>query len=133
MNQIAELNSRIKATVGVSKIHGVGVIAIRKISKGEMVYANALPKIYRIPFGSIGKLFPEVRKIILDRWPSIVNEGVVVAHDVRLVSLMNHSVSPNYNPETDTALRDINVGEEITENYCSMKNVEQVYKWLKCK
>ena len=135
MNPIDELNIQIKATVGVSKIHGVGVMALRKIRKGELVYANALPKIYRIPFGSLGKLFPEVRKVILDRWPSIVNDSVIVAHDVRLVSLMNHSPDPNYEPETDTALRDVEDGEEITEDYTKMPNWENIWpinknQWL---
>src|SRR3990172_5847412 len=135
MNPIDELNIQIKATVGVSKIHGVGVMALRKIRKGELVYANALPKIYRIPFGSLGKLFPEVRKVIMDRWPNVVNESVMVAHDVRLVSLMNHSSDPNYDPQTDTALRDINAGEEILEEYTKMPNWENIWpinknQWL---
>src|SRR3990167_63136 len=127
MDQIAEINSQVKATVGVSKIHGVGVIAITSIPKGNRVYANELPRMYKMPYGSINKLFPEIKKIILDRWPSLVNGGRIVIHDVRLLSLMNHSPDPNYAPETDTVLRDIGVGEEILEVYTKIANWEKVW------
>src|SRR3990167_6765713 len=129
-DEINELNSIIKARIGVSKIHGVGVIATRDISKGEMVYADRMPKVYQVPYGSMSKLFPEVREIILERWPSIINGGKFIAPDARLLSFMNHSEDPNYDPITDTALRKIWKGEEITENYKQMKNWEKVYPWL---
>src|SRR3990167_10219816 len=105
-HQIDELNSRVKATVGVSKIHGVGVIALTGILKGQRVYANQLPKIYKLSYSALSGLFPWVRKVILDRWPNVVNDGVIGAYDVRLVSLMNHSFDPNYEPKTDIALKD---------------------------
>lgn len=138
MNQedtIAKLNSEIKATVGVSKIHGVGVIAIRPIRKGERVYANALPRIGKIPPGSLGKLFPEVKKLILDRWPLVMAGEAIGIHEVRLLSLMNHSSTPNYDPMTDEALCDIMEGEEVFEDYTKMPNYEKVWplnknKWL---
>ena len=131
--QLAELNSIIKANLGLSKIHGIGVIAVRSISKGDKIYADKLPNVYHIPYGSINKLFPEAKKIILERWPSIINGSKFIYPDARLLSFMNHSLEPNYDPETDTALRKIEVGEEITENYCSMENAEKVYSWLDCK
>ena len=129
-DEINELNSIIKARIGVSKIHGVGVIATRDISKGEMVYADRMPKVYQVPYGSMSKLFPEVRGIILERWPSIINGGKFIAPDARLLSFMNHSEDPNYDPITDTALRKIWNKEEITENYKQMENWEKIYPWL---
>lgn len=133
--QIIELNTIAKATLGVSKIHGIGVIALRTIRKGETIHANRMPKIYHIPYGSLGKLFPEVRKIILERWPSIVNGSKFIYPDARLVSFMNHGYG-NYDPKTDTAMRDIRAGEEITENYKTMPNWEKVWPleknlWIK--
>ena len=132
-DEINELNSIIKARIGVSKIHGVGVIATRDISKGEMVYADRMPKVYQVPYGSMSKLFPEVREIILERWPSIINRGRFIAPDARLLSFMNHSEGDesNYDPATDTAIRDIKKGEEITENYKTMENWSKIYSWLK--
>jgi len=131
--QIAILNTMAKATLGVSKVHGIGVIALRDIKKGETIYADKMPNVFSIPFEDLDKLYPEVREMILDRWPSIVNGSDFIYPDARLVSFMNHSFEPNYDPETDTALKDIREDEEITENYCQMPNVEKVYPWLDCK
>src|SRR3990167_7087634 len=125
---IAQLNTIIKANLGVSKVNGIGVIAVRDIKKGEKIFADKLPSIYHIPYGSIGKLFPEARKIILERWPSIVNGSKFIYPDARLVSFMNHSVAGhNYDPLTDTAECDILKGEEILENYKLMPNWEKVW------
>ena len=104
-DEINELNSIIKARIGVSKIHGVGVIAIRDIEKGEMIYADRMPRIYKIPYGSISKLFPEVRGIVLERWPLIINGEKFIAPDARLLSFMNHSSDDakiNYDPTNST-------------------------------
>src|SRR3990167_5200909 len=125
--EIIKLNSEVKANLGVSRIHGIGVVAIRSIAKGDKLYADRMPNIYQIPYGSISKLFPEVKKIILERWPSIVNGSKFIYPDARLVSFMNHSDSPNYDPITDTAICAIMEGEEITEDYKLMPNWEKVW------
>ena len=131
--QINQLNSVSKATLGVSKIHGIGVIALVDIYEGETIHADRMPVVYSIPYGSLGKLFPEVREEILKTWPNVINGSKFIYPNSRLLSYMNHSDNPSYDPKTDTALRKIRAGEEITENYCTMQNVEKVYKWLKCK
>ena len=71
--QILELNHLAKATLGVSKISGIGVFALRNIQKGRNVFADRMPKVYTIPYSSLGKLLPEVKKMVLERWPSVVN------------------------------------------------------------
>ena len=129
--QILEINTLAKATLARSEIHGIGVFAITFIPKGTTVYAYKMPELYHIPYGSIRKLFPEVRKIILDRWPSIVNGSKFIYPDARLLSFMNHSSEPNYNPKDDTALEDINAGDEIFVDYRTMENYQQVFPWLK--
>src|SRR3990167_10667077 len=128
--QIDELNTIIKATLGRSEIHGIGVIALRDIRKGEKIYADKLPEIYTITYSQFGKLFPEARKVILERWPNIIHGERFIYPDARLVSFMNHSYEPNYDPYTDTALRKIKLGDEITENYCIVKDAEKIYPWL---
>lgn len=132
--QILELNTISKATLGVSKIHGIGVIAIKNIRAGQQIYADRMPKVYSVPFSSFGKLFPEVKKIILERWPNVVNYQKFIYPDARLVSFMNHAPKgqANYDPVTDTALEDILANSEITENYCEMENAEKVFGWLNC-
>ena len=131
--QLSELNQISKATLGVSKIHGIGVIATTLILKGAKIHADRMPKVYSIPYGSFNKLFPEVRKVILERWPNVIHGERFAYPDARLVSFMNHSETPNYDPLTDTATKEISVGEEITENYCIVKDAEKIYPWLDCK
>ena len=135
--QIAEINSIAKATLGVSKIDGVGVIAIKTISKGEVIHADRIPKMYHIPYGSINKLFPEVRDEILKSWPSIVNGSPFIYPNCRLLSYMNHGSGEdeNYDPLTDTTLCDIIKGAELREDYTKMANFEKVWplnknQWL---
>ena len=130
-----ELNTIVKATLQRSEVHGIGVFATRNIGKGELIYADRMPKVYTIPYGSFGKLFPEVRQTILERWPSVVNGSRFIYPDARLVSFMNHSSVDNYDPMTDTALCDIIKGEEIFEDYKLMANWEKVWppnknQWL---
>lgn len=122
--------------MGISKIHGIGVFALRNIYKGERCYCtpNIIPKFYNIPFGSLNKLFPEVKELVLARWASIVNGSVFQSpnDDAKLLMFVNHSYQPNYDVVSDTALYDIVEGEEITEDYCAMENAEKVYSFLKC-
>lgn len=129
--QIDILNKTVKAKLAPSPIHGVGVFAIRDIKAGERVAADQLPKIYDLSWGNLSKLLPEVEEIIKERWPSVINGSKFISPDARLVSFMNHSEDPNYDPASDTAMRDIKKGEEITESYWMMPNAEKVFKWLK--
>lgn len=135
--QIDQLNSIVKAGIGISKIDGVGVIALTNIRKGAKIYADKIPEVYSVPYGSFKKLFPHIREEILKRWPSVINGSKFIWPDARLLSFMNHMDSPwdNYDPLTDTAKCDILKGQEITENYMLMPNFEKVWpldknQWL---
>lgn len=133
--QLLELNNTVRCRIAPSTIHGVGVFALRSISKGERLYCtpNMIPKFYNIPFGSLSKLLPEVRELVLSRWASVINGSIFCSpnDDAHLLMFVNHSYSPNYNVVSDTALRDIQAGEEILEDYSLMENAEKVYKFLK--
>ena len=133
--QINELNHEVRCKIVPSKIHGVGVIAIRDILKGERCYCtpNIIPKFYNIPFGSLSKLFPEVKELVLDRWASVINGSVFQSpnDDAGLLFFINHSENPNYDVVKDIALKNIKNGEEILEDYRVMDNYNKVYKWIK--
>ena len=129
--QIDRLNTILKVTLAPSKIHGVGVFAIRDILQGERLYLDQYPQPFNVPYSSFGKLFPEVRQLILEHWPSVVNGQLFAQPDTRHLCYMNHSLHPNYSRLTDTAREDIKCGEEITEDYWSMENAEKVFPWLK--
>lgn len=133
--QIVHLNTIVKCRIGVSKVHGVGVFAIRDIKAGEPLYLfpDKQPKWFTVPFGSMNKLRPEVRDLILGQWASIVNGShFLTPNDACwMVLYVNHSDDPNYESKGDFALKDIKAGEEITENYRTMDNYEKVYTFLK--
>ena len=131
-DQITELNSEVKCVLRPSPIHGIGVFALRNIPKGQRCYItpNVIPRFYNIPYASLNGLLPEIKEIILQRWPSIINGSKFISPDARLLSFMNHSENPNYDPKNDTALKDIENGEEITENYKTMENWANVHKFL---
>ena len=129
--QINELNTQVRCKLASSKIHGVGVFTIRDIRKGEKLYCwfNEHPKIYTIPYGSLSKLFPEVKEIILQRWSGVINGSAFRSpnDDQWLILFMNHSDEPNYDKITDTALRDIKKSEEVTSNYCLTNNANKAF------
>src|SRR5215813_1230790 len=112
--QRVKLNSRVKLRIAPSKIHGVGIFAICDIVKGETLYADHMPEVYTFPYSSFGKLFPEVRQLILERWPRVVEGSQFIYPDARMLAYMNHSDDPNYDAELDLAVRDIKAGEEVT-------------------
>ena len=133
--QIAELNEEVKCHIAPSPIHGIGVFTLCDVTRGEKLYCfpNAFRKWYKIPYERLTLLRPEIREVVLARWPSVINGSAFQSpnDDVWQVSFMNHSDSPNYDVATDSATRDIVKGEEVVENYRTMKNAEKIYPFLR--
>lgn len=130
--QINELNSTVKVRIGISKVHGIGVIAIQDIKAGERCYCvpvKSLARWYSIPWGSLNKLFPPVKELIFDQWPSIINGSHFLSPNYTAwpVLFMNHSLYPNFDQFTDTAIKDIKAGEELFEDYRLMENWEMTW------
>ena len=118
--EIKTLNDTVWATIAPSKIHGVGVFAIRDIPKGQKLQLNAFYEPFKLT--DFTGLLPEIYEIIKARWPYAMN-GTPFLHphnDVRLVSFMNHAADPNYDYMTDCVLRDVKAGDELTEDYGDM-------------
>lgn len=131
--QIYELNNEVRCKLGVSKVDGIGVIAIRDIRKGEKCFVSPFdhletPRFYNISFGNLSKLLPKVKELVLQRWASVVNGSVFRSpnDDAGLLFFVNHSTRPNYDVVSDTALRDIKDGEELFEDYRAMENWAKV-------
>ena len=115
-----EFNDTVKCKLAPSKIHGVGVFAIRKIKKGERMWCRKFERrLVKITKKEFGKVYPGIRELILQRWP-VVLEGDPFLHpneDAYMISFMNHADKDwNYDELTDTARRDINAGEEVLTN-----------------
>lgn len=111
------LNEQVWCRVGVSSIHGVGVFAIRDIPQGQKLYCNDLER--ELIHVDLDTLLPEVRDLVVSYMPIALEGELIVSPNqvVHLLSLMNHSDTPNYDNATDRALRAIHRGEEITEDY----------------
>jgi len=127
---IEVLNSLVKVKLAPSKIHGVGVIAIRDIEKGTMMNANMFGQAFNIPFESFDQIRPEIRDLIMERNPHVVNDKPFMYPDTHIQTYMNHSDDPNYDPINDITLKDIEEGEELLEDYRKIKGWEQVFPWL---
>lgn len=129
--QIVELNQYVKTTLAPSKIHGVGVVALRDIKKGQKLYSDMVPKIYTLPYKYFGKLFKNVGELILSHWP-LAAKGSNFAYPVtRMQAWLNHSDDPNYDAVKDIVLKDIKEGEEITEDYRKIEGWEEIYPFIK--
>src|SRR3990167_9884211 len=119
---IEYLNKSVWVTLGFSKIHNIGVIAIRDIPKGTLytdynLYNSSKP-ILPIVMNEddFNKILPGIRNLILDKTvfiDSIMFFSPNYVQDIR--SWMNHSDDPN--TEGFIVTRDIKKGEELTENY----------------
>ena len=127
MIPVDELNNMVWASLAPSKIHGVGVHAIRDIKKGTRITNYNLNELTSArPFlfdeKMFGNLYPEIQNLILDRTLFYDSPTLIFYSpnaEVCLQSFMNHSDTPN--SDGFVALQDIKQGEEITEDYRRVK------------
>lgn len=125
------LNDIVRFKLAPSDIHGVGVFAIYDIPKGTTLDLDAIPHAFDLPYSQFKKLKPEIREIVLNAFPTVVDGSHFIYPVVRYPAYLNHSNEPNYCSKTDKTLRKIKAGEEITEDYRQIKNYNKIYKWLK--
>lgn len=117
------LNTTVFAKLAPSPIQGIGVFAIRDIPKGIKISDYTLAErdnahFYVMPVEQFELILPEIRELILDRM--LFEDKPMVAFvspntDAQLRSFMNHS--DDANTDGTVTLRDIQKGEELTENF----------------
>ncbi len=107
------LNKIVWCKLAPSKIHGIGVVAIRDIPEDTELFGGE----NEYTHDNEETILPEIKAIILDHhsrsefWDMVPNPN----KDAWLQCFMNHSDTPNsYNM---FSTRDIRKGEEITEDY----------------
>jgi hypothetical protein len=132
MNAVVEyLQNSVWATVKPSKIHGVGVVAIRDIPEGQVITDNGqawgLSSQFLITQEDLQAIDKPIRDLILDR--CLMFDKYIACSpnaQVDLRAFMNHSKTPN----TDgfVTLRKIKEGEELTEDYTSFGELSTISK-----
>lgn len=124
------LNSIVTVRIAPSKIHGVGIFAIRDLPAGKRMYLDNVPQAFRLSKGNLSKLFPEVRQILVERFPRVFIDSALAYPDARYQAYCNHSDDPNYDCSSDTLVREVKEGEEITEDYRTIAGWEEAFPWL---
>src|SRR3990167_2562894 len=129
--EVTRLNEMVKIRLAPSKIHGVGVFAIRDIKKGEKAYVDFMPTVFTLRYADFGKLNKEVKELILEKWPRVITGDSYFAFpDVCFSAYMNHASNPNFDAKNDIALCEIKKGEELTEDYSLIPGWEKAFPWL---
>jgi hypothetical protein len=128
--ELSTLNTIVTTKIAPSKIHGVGVFAIRDLEAGRRMYLDNVPTAYRLSEGNLSKLFPEVQALLVSKWPRLFIDSVVAYPDARYQAYVNHSDDPNYDCLHDRLIRAVKQGEEITEDYRSIPGWEKAFPWL---
>ena len=132
---IHHLSNNIKTKIGISKIDGVGVIAIKDIKRGDDVFPiwNFESGIYVVPNERLNEIPTEVLELLHIYF---INEecGYKIFRLFKGLNFLFHGTSycnsayPNIkNVNIDNngiALRDIKAGEEILEWYTENINLE---------
>lgn len=113
----------VKTTIGPSKIHGLGLFAAERIPKGTYVW-KFMPDLDIVKTkNEVNTLQPVIQDLFIRRaYLDSHKQKYVLSPDGSM--FVNHSVHSNlvqdfsadpYGPEI--AARDIEAGEELTENY----------------
>ena len=127
---LKHLQNDIYCRLGVSKIAGIGVIAIKNIPKNTNPFKNLSKekeKIIELDDKDIKNLDNNVKKIIKDFFGNKKSYDVLYSgpNYINISYYLNHSEKPNLNiidsPESEylcfVTNKDIKAGEELTINY----------------
>ena len=112
----------VSTRLGASKLHGVGVFAIRDIPKGAYVFVDDDADIVWVDNNYLEGLPPEIRRFYDDFAIIKGNKyGCPASFDQLTISwFLNDSKEPNVAANKEYrfyALRDIKKGEELTVDY----------------
>lgn len=118
------LNETVWVRLGVSHVHGVGVVAIRDIPKGTEINLCAYcGDVFTLSGKSFDKLDSSIQKLLLDRSP-FYGDTIHFLHpnnNSRLELFFNHSFDSNVLHEKYITTKDIKEGEELFTDYTSIK------------
>ncbi len=110
------------ARIGPSRIHGVGVLAIRDIPRGTLVFAGESERVVWLSRAAVRKM-PRAIRALYEDFGMVWRDKIGVPPTLNMLSVgwyVNHSDAPNVEAGDDArfrALRRISAGEELTADY----------------
>src|SRR5262245_42749051 len=110
------------ARIGRSRIHGVGVLAIRIIPAGTEIFRGEDERVVWVPRAKVSRLPVELKRLYTDFGMSW-GRRIGVPRTLNMLSVgwyLNHSERPNCEADEDGRfyrLRRIRKGEELTADY----------------
>jgi len=108
--------------IGPSRVHGVGVIAIRDIPAGTMMFRGESEQVAWVSRAAVRRLPAAIRSLYED-FGMVWDDRIGVPPNLNRLSVgwyVNHSARPNIEADEDGrffALRCIRKGEELTADY----------------
>lgn len=108
--------------IGASRVHGVGVIAIRDIPRGTLVFRGESERVVWASRAAVRRLPAAIRSLYED-FGMVSGDRIGVPPNLNRLSVgwyVNHSNRPNVEARDDgrfVALRRIRAGEELTADY----------------
>jgi hypothetical protein len=110
------------ARIGLSRVHGVGVRAIRDIPAGTRVFRGESERVVWVSRAAVRRLPAAVRDLYED-FGMVWGDRIGVPPTLNMLSVgwyLNHSDRPNVEADEDGrfhTLRKIRKGEELTADY----------------
>lgn len=110
------------ARIGLSRVHGVGVCAIRDIPAGTMVFRGESERVVWVSRAAVRRLPTALRKLYED-FGMVSGDQIGVPPTLNMLSVgwyVNHSDRPNLEADDEgrfVALRRIRKGDELTADY----------------
>jgi SET domain-containing protein len=110
------------ARIGMSRVHGVGVLAIRDIPAGVLVFAGESERVRWISRAYVRRL-PKATRALYEDFGMVAGAMIGVPPSLNMLSVgwyVNHSDQPNVAAGDDgrfRTLRRIRKGEELTADY----------------
>ena len=110
------------ARIGPSRIHGVGVLAIRDIPAGTLVFAGESERVAWRSRAAVRRMPAAIRALYED-FGMVSGDRIGVPPSLNMLSVgwyVNHAERPNVEAGDDgrfRALRRIRTGEELTADY----------------
>lgn len=110
------------ARIGPSRIHGVGVRAIRDIPAGTLVFAGESERVVWKSRAAVRRL-PKAIRALYEDFGMVSGDRIAVPPSLNMLSVgwyVNHDDRPNIEAGDDgrfRALRRIRKGEELTADY----------------